>query len=190
MTQLERLYIMNTYLILTVIADDRPGLVDSLAATIGEHSGNWLESNMSQLAGKFAGILRIGVAADAAESLVVALHALAAGDSSFKLVVERVDAQGDVIGEALDESAAARQHLEIELVANDRPGIISEISRVLASLSVNVEYLTTLCEPAPMSGEPLFRAHAELSMPSTLLRSELSEKLEQLADDLMVEILD
>lgn len=65
MIQLERLYIMNTYLILTVIADDRPGLVDSLAATIGEHAGNWLESNMSQLAGKFAGILRIGVAADA-----------------------------------------------------------------------------------------------------------------------------
>lgn len=180
---------MNTYLILTVIADDRPGLVDSLAATIGEHAGNWLESNMSQLAGKFAGILRIGVAADAAESLVGALHALAAGDSSFKLVVERVDAQGDVIGEALGD-IAARQHLEIELVANDRPGIVSEISRVLASLSVNVEYLSTLCEPAPMSGEPLFRAHAELSMPSTLLRSELSEKLEQLADDLMVEILD
>ena len=180
---------MNTYLILTVIADDRPGLVDSLAATIGEHAGNWLESNMSQLAGKFAGILRIGVAADAAESLVGALHALAAGDSSFKLVVERVDAQGDVIGGALGDTAA-RQHLEIELVANDRPGIVSEISRVLASLSVNVEYLSTLCEPAPMSGEPLFRAHAELSMPSTLLRSELSEKLEQLADDLMVEILD
>lgn len=180
---------MNTYLILTVIADDRPGLVDSLAATIGEHAGNWLESNMSQLAGKFAGILRIGVAADAAESLVGALHALAAGDSSFKLVVERVDAQGDLIGEALGDTAA-RQHLEIELVANDRPGIVSEISRVLASLSVNVEYLSTLCEPAPMSGEPLFRAHAELSMPSTLLRSELSEKLEQLADDLMVEILD
>lgn len=180
---------MNTYLILTVIADDRPGLVDSLAATIGEHAGNWLESNMSQLAGKFAGILRIGVAADAAESLVGALHALAAGDSSFKLVVERVDAQGDVIGEALGDTAA-RRHLEIELVANDRPGIVSEISRVLASLSVNVEYLSTLCEPAPMSGEPLFRAHAELSMPSTLLRSELSEKLEQLADDLMVEILD
>lgn len=180
---------MNTYLILTVIADDRPGLVDSLAATIGEHAGNWLESNMSQLAGKFAGILRIGVAADAAESLVGALHALAAGDSSFKLVVERVDAQGDLIGEALGDTTV-RQHLEIELVANDRPGIVSEISRVLASLSVNVEYLSTLCEPAPMSGEALFRAHAELSMPSTLLRSELSEKLEQLADDLMVEILD
>ena len=180
---------MLTDLIVTFVGDDRQGIVQELSQRVTQNGGNWLESRMSRMAGKFAGILRIGIAADAAETLVGALHALAAGDSSFKLVVERVDAQGDVIGEALGDTAA-RQHLEIELVANDRPGIVSEISRVLASLSVNVEYLSTLCEPAPMSGEPLFRAHAELSMPSTLLRSELSEKLEQLADDLMVEILD
>ena len=53
---------MNTYLVLTVIADDKPGLVETLAEVIADHKGNWLESSMSQLAGKFAGILRVSVA--------------------------------------------------------------------------------------------------------------------------------
>ncbi|MGB4246421.1 MAG: ACT domain-containing protein, partial [Pseudohongiellaceae bacterium] len=49
---------MATYLVLTIIGDDKPGLVELLSETIARHSGNWLESNMSHLAGKFAGILR------------------------------------------------------------------------------------------------------------------------------------
>ena len=45
---------MTTYLVLTIIGEDRPGIVESLAEIISDHSGNWLESSMSQLAGKFA----------------------------------------------------------------------------------------------------------------------------------------
>ena len=52
---------METYLVLTVIGDDRPGLVEALAETIAAHEGNWLESRMSHLAGKFAGLLRVSV---------------------------------------------------------------------------------------------------------------------------------
>ena len=52
---------MKTYLILTIIGEDKPGIVESLAEVIADHSGNWLESSMSHLAGKFAGILRVGV---------------------------------------------------------------------------------------------------------------------------------
>ena len=47
----------TTFLVLTVIGDDRPGLVEQLAAAISEHRGNWLESSMAHLAGKFAGIV-------------------------------------------------------------------------------------------------------------------------------------
>ena len=46
-------------LILTVIGDDRPGLVERLASAISRHDGNWLESSMSHLSGKVAGIVSI-----------------------------------------------------------------------------------------------------------------------------------
>ena len=61
---------MNTYLVLTVIGDDKPGLVESLSSVIADHQGNWLESSMSQLAGKFAGILKVSVNKDHAQALV------------------------------------------------------------------------------------------------------------------------
>jgi glycine cleavage system regulatory protein len=62
-----------TSLILTVIGADRPGLVEALAATIATHQGNWLESRMAHLAGKFAGILRLEVADERADALAAAL---------------------------------------------------------------------------------------------------------------------
>ena len=47
---------MQTSFIITFIGDDRPGLVEQLSAAIEQSGGNWLESRMSHLAGKFAGI--------------------------------------------------------------------------------------------------------------------------------------
>jgi len=42
--------------------------------------------------------------------------------------------------------------------------------------------------PAPMSSEPLFHADALLALPLTLSLDDLQQKLESLADDLMVEL--
>lgn len=167
---------MATYLVLTIIGDDKPGLVELLAETIACHSGNWLESNMSHLAGKFAGILRVSVDDSAADALVQDLQKLS---SVLKLVVERVNAT---------DVEHRQRTLRLTLVGNDRPGIIKEISRALASQHVNVEELATQCTSAPMSGELLFNAQALLKAPLDLDLYALQAQLEQLADDLIVEI--
>ena len=52
---------MHTSIVLTVICDDRPGIVETLSGVIHEHSGNWTESSMQSLAGKFAGILSVSL---------------------------------------------------------------------------------------------------------------------------------
>lgn len=167
---------MTTHLVLTLIGKDKPGLVEQLAETIANHSGNWLESSMSQLAGKFAGILRVSVPDDQADSLTTALGNLSAG---LKLVIEKAE----------PESAAdGQQTVELNLVGNDRPGIIREISHVLAKLGVNVEDLETDCVPAPMTGDVLFKAKAVLKVPSETELATLQSALEKLADDLIVEI--
>ena len=46
---------MKSYLVMTVLGNDRPGLVRSLADTVASHGGNWLESRMARLAGQFPG---------------------------------------------------------------------------------------------------------------------------------------
>ena len=167
---------MKTYLILTIIGEDKPGIVESLAEVIADHSGNWLESSMSQLAGKFAGILRVSVDENQSEALVNSLKGLS---DELRLIIERV---------SYDEIDAKHQIIELSLLGNDRPGIIKEISKTVTELSVNFEQLNTECMPAPMTGGILFRASASLKVPDGLSIDVLQEALENLADDLIVEI--
>jgi len=167
---------MTTNLVLTVIGDDKPGLVESLSQTIADNNGNWLDSSMSQLAGKFAGILRLSVADDQVENLISALNDLSA---QLTLVIEKANA---------NSNAESSQTIQLTLIGNDRPGIIREISSALSNLSVNVEQLNTECVPAPMSSDALFKAKASLKVPTELALEDLQDKLEQLADDLIVEI--
>lgn len=164
-------------LVLTLIGPDHPGIVEAIAEPIARHGGNWLESRMAHLAGKFAGILRIEVPPGREDSLTSALRALEA--SGLKLTIEASPAAAAEPG--------SRTYL-LELVGLDRPGIVREISHALAERGVNIEELTTDRTSAPMSGELLFRSRARVSVPPRSDPDRLRERLEQLAGDLMVQI--
>lgn len=168
---------MNHYLALTIIADDRPGIVEKVADMVASHGGNWLESNMSRLAGKFAGILLVDIAADKQDALLAALDTL--------------ESQGIRVSGETSRAAETTtgDYLGLTVVGNDRPGIVGELSSLLAKHHVNVEELGTHCENAPMSSEILFRATAKVSLPiNGLNKEQLQEALEALSDDLMVEL--
>ncbi len=164
-------------LVLTLIGPDHPGIVEAIAEPIARHGGNWLESRMAHLAGKFAGILRIEVPPGAEAAVTAALRALEA--SGLKLTIEA--------GPAVTAEAGTRTFL-LELMGLDRPGIVREISHALAERGVNIEELTTDRTTAPMSGELLFRSRARVSIPPRTDPDRLRERLEQLAGDLMVQI--
>lgn len=164
------------HLVLTVIAPDQPGLVEKVAQCVAGHGGNWLESRMSRMAGQFAGILRVAVPAEAYDELVQALQALAS--QGIRVLV----AQSGI------EPSCTWKPIHLDLVGNDRPGIVRDITRALAELGVNLERFTTEVVPAPMSSEPLFHAEALLAVPLGLTLDALQARLEALADDLMVEL--
>jgi glycine cleavage system regulatory protein len=168
---------MNHYLTLTIISDDRPGVIEKVATIVASHGGNWLESNMSRLAGKFAGILLVNVETREQPKLLQELGALST--EGIKIIAEPTTESNQELGE----------HLLLTLVGNDRPGIIGELSSILTRLDVNVEELCTNCEDAPMSSETLFKASAVISfLNSNIQREELRYELELLSDDLIVEL--
>jgi glycine cleavage system regulatory protein len=168
---------MRTSLVLTVLGDDRPGIVEQLSDRIISAGANWEESRMARLAGKFAGLLRVSVDADRAEALAASLTEL--DDGGLTVVVEPSG----------DSEASASRALRLELVGNDHPGIIRDISRVLVQHQVNIEELETSVTSAPMSGEALFRARAVLRIPSTVALDALVGVLEALAGELMVDLV-
>lgn len=170
---------MHSSLVLTVLGPDRPGLVESIARIVAEHDGNWVESRMARLAGQFAGILRVEVPTDRAAALSAAIAALQQAGLESMI---HPDAAPSV------RSAADQPALHLDLVGADRPGIVREISRVLAAHGVNVEELATECRAAATTGHPLFTAKASLRLPPGLSAEQLRTALEQVAADLMVDL--
>lgn len=167
---------MRDSLVLTVIGPDRPGLVEALADRIAAAGGNWEASHMARLGGQFAGILLVGLDAARTDELVASLRAL---DGRGLQVVARPGAGAP---------APTGARVRLDLTGDDRPGIVRDVSRVLAERAVNVEELESEVGSAPMSGEPLFRAHAVLRVPSTTTLDDLRAGLEALAGELMVDL--
>jgi len=164
-------------LVLTVLGPDKPGLVELVADVIAAHGGNWLESRMSHLAGKFAGLLRAELPAERVAAATEALHALAG--RGLKVTVESA---------ARAERETATNDMDLELIGLDRPGIVREISQLLAGNGVNVEELTTNRVSAPMSAEMLFQARAHVRVSPSTDVAKLRTELQRLASDLVVEV--
>jgi len=160
--------------ILTVMANDRPGIAERLAREIENQKGNWLESRMATMAGKFAGIVRIEIPESQSEAAQKALQGLR--DEGLSIQIE--------LGETSDENII--QHC-VEVVGNDRPGIVREVTNVLAAQSVNVIDLQTEIEPASMSGGSLFRAKIEFALTESQTLDAVVQALEDLSPDLMVD---
>ena len=167
----------NVFLVLTVIGDDRPGLVGELSALISAHQGNWLESSMSRLGGKFAGIVKVDIARARAATLQAGLEGL----SGLKATAE-------ISAPETPDAPAAGRRMQLSLVGHDRIGIVREVTQTLARHAVNVEKLVTFISSAAMSAESLFNAQADLLVAADLDQRALIAELERISDDLMVDL--
>lgn len=168
---------MNVALVMTVIGPDRPGLVETVASVVAAHGGNWLDSRMSRLGGQFAGILRVQVPSEEEATLARELRSLKARGLTVVIETDRVVAEQD-----------PQRSMILELVGQDRPGIVQQISRVLAGRGINVTEFTSECVSAAMSGEVLFRARATVDLPPACDLEGLQRDLERIAADLIVDV--
>lgn len=166
-----------TDLVLTLIGPDRPGLVQAVAGIVVGHGGNWLESRMTHLAGKFAGILRAELPPARVADALAALRALEG--QGLKIVAETA---------ARATRPAPERTMDLMLLGLDRPGIVREIAQLFGETGINVEELVTNTKSAPMSGETLFEARAHVHVPAGTDVAKLRAALERIEKDLMVEI--
>lgn len=169
---------MDTSFIITFIGDDRPGLVEELSSTISAQQGNWQESRLSQLAGKFAGLVRVTLPTDRGADLEHALKAL-----SEKGLSVRVSAFKPV-----PTARDGLRNIQLSILGPDRPGIIREVSAALAARQINVIELESRVESAPMSAELLFSATVKAQVDETSDLDELAEALDDIANQMLLDI--
>jgi glycine cleavage system regulatory protein len=168
---------INTSLVLTIMGKDRPGLVKNLSKIITDHGGDWLDSHLAEVAGYFGGLLQVSVPEEKADALSDALGNL---KSEGLEVLLMPSSEVDIPPDSLE--------LQLSVVGNDRPGIVSHVTDVIASHGANLLALETEYSSAPMSGQEIFNAMATIQLPSEDSLAAIRSDLEKIASDLMVDI--
>ncbi|SQD80244.1 glycine cleavage system protein R [Moritella yayanosii] len=144
---------MLKQLIVTLIGDDKSGLINNLSHVVAEHKGNWLASNMSELAGQFAGILQISVEDEYYRDLCEALSLI----------------PGLTINFAEGKNQSIWQQSPCLIIQDrDRPGIIHEVSQVLTQHGIELKAITTHCKDLWQSDNNQFYAKLKLALPDNL----------------------
>lgn len=166
---------MATYVI-TVIGDDRVGLVESLAEVVASNGGNWERSRMTELAGKFAGVLMVRLPDERADDLAAAMRGL---DDVLDVTLQQATASPDSAGEL--------ETVTLELVADDHSGIVRDITTAISRHGVTIDELESEVTDAPMMGGQLFRCRATVRARREVLAA-VQDDLEKVAGELMVEL--
>ncbi|MGO2050572.1 MAG: glycine cleavage system protein R [Microbacterium sp.] len=164
-----------TTLILTVAGSDRPGLVAAVADVVDSHGGNWESSQLAELAGVFAGVIQVSVAPEQEGDLQQALRAL---DGSLTVSVHT----------GADAAADAARPISVQVLGNDRPGIVREVSAVLRAHELSIQDMTTETKDAAMAGGRLFEASVTATVPASADLESLRADLERLTSELQVDI--
>jgi glycine cleavage system regulatory protein len=166
---------MKSRMILSAVGSDRPGLTQAIAEAVLAAGGNWLESHLSRLGGKYVGSVLVELDADRLPALEQAIRQVDATGLQVSLVP------------AGEEPSAAGSELRLELVGQDRPGIVREVTAVLSDLGVNIEDFVTSTENSAWSGERLFRASARLTLLDGMPADEVRSGLEAISGEIMVD---
>lgn len=172
------LWVMTT-LVLTVVGDDRQGLVAAVADVVDAHGGNWENSQLAELSGAFAGIIEVSVAADRVDELRAAL----AGLDGLLTVTTHPGAPS-----ATAESTVADRRFAFSVLGNDHPGIVREVSATLSAHGLSIERMTTETRDAAMAGGRLFEATITAKVPASVDVDAVQYAIERLAAEIQVDV--
>lgn len=167
----------TTSLVVSIVGGDRQGIVSSLAERAQRFGANWAASRMTRLAGEFAGMVHFEVPRENADALAAALRGLES--SGLQVVVAR--SNGANVPPSL-------RVVELELVGEDRVGIVSNLTKMLAGRGISIENIHTDIVRSGVSGKQTFKVEAHLLVPAALSIDALRLEVGTLASEMMVDI--
>ena len=167
----------TTSLVVTVMGPDRPGIVRLLADRARRFGASWTASRMGRLAGEFAGMVHLEVQGDQADALVDALRGLES--TGLRLTIAKSD--GSEVPETL-------RSVELQLIADDQIGIVSQLTQILAERGISIENIHTEVAHNAACGQTTFKVNAQLLVPASLSVEELRRDVGALAHEITMDI--
>lgn len=164
----------KTYLVISALGEDRPGIVSQLSKLILDQGCNIEDSRMTVLGGEFAAILLVEGKWNTLAKLENALPELER-QLGLTIVCKRTG-----------ERATGRNLLPyaVDVVAMDHPGIVNQLATFFAERDINIEDLSTTSYAAAHTGTPMFAVHMTVGIPADTHIASLREEFMDYCDAL------
>lgn len=147
---------MESYLVITALGGDKPGIVDKLSETVTNCSCNIIDSRMTVLGGEFAVILMVAGKWNELAKLEDALNALR-DPLELTITCKRTES---------GETAKNLMPYSVEVISIDHPGIVYELAHFFSSRNINIQELNTTRYSAAHTGTPMFAVHMTANIPA------------------------
>lgn len=166
---------MNTTFIANFVGKATPATIKQLAAITHENGGKWLISKVNFIDDQVAAVIKVEVPIDNAQTVQDAFN------GHPNLVVQIVDS--DTHAHNVDII------YQLRLDANDRAGIVNEITHVLDGQGVSI--LDMDCQRVFIAGgggvsSSLFTANMAIRLPKEISIDDIANELESLSEDTRV----
>ena len=166
------------HLILTAIGPDQVGLVQKISQFISRHSCNIEDSKMAVFCGEFA--LIVLIAGDGHDLVKVA--------NDYRGIETETGLTISLKTPAVRTAPGAFLPYRLTASCMDHPGIVYQISGILSGLGINIESMETETYAAPVSGTPIFRLDAEISVPTTTNINSLRQRFAEIQREENIDI--
>jgi glycine cleavage system transcriptional repressor len=145
----------KSQLILTAIGPDQVGLVEKISDFITRLGCNIEDSKMAVFCGEFAVIILI--TGESGNLVKIA--------NAYRELEIQTGLTFSVKAPSARKPTEALLPYKLTASCMDHPGIVHMLSQVLSQLEVNIESMETKTYAAPVSGTPIFRLEAFVSVP-------------------------
>ncbi|GAA5218003.1 glycine cleavage system protein R [Corallincola platygyrae] len=163
---------MSAQFMVSIMGPERFGLLKQLAEKTHALGGRWLDSKTNHLGGQFSGLLKVEVPIENAPAL--------------KAELSELEGYLVNINEVANTDAGAT--LNVSYDANDRPGLVSDITHVLTDQGVQVEHMECHRVGVAELGTNIFTAQMKLRLPNDMEPAMVTAELESLDSDAVVNL--
>lgn len=164
----------KTYLVISALGEDRPGIVDTLSKAILDQGCNIEDSRMTVLGGEFAAILLVQGKWNTVAKVENALPELER-QLGMTIISKRTGertVEADLLPYAVD------------VISMDHPGIVNSLTGFFSERGINIEDLTTSTYAAAHTGTPMFAVHMTVGIPANQPIAGLREEFMDYCDGL------
>jgi glycine cleavage system transcriptional repressor len=164
----------KTFLVISALGKDHPGLVNDLSRAILEQGCNIEDSRMTVLGGEFAAILLVE---GKWNTLAKVENALPELERSLGMTITC---------KRTGERSRGNDKLPygVDVVAMDHPGIVNKLAGFFAERGINIEDMSTSTYSAAHTGTPMFSVHMTVGIPASSHIATLREEFMDYCDGL------